>query len=214
MNNNQEHLLQKYPEADKIAYLSLVASIAKADGNLETQEIENIKNSCKQLGISIENTEKVIASLSKPEPENLNAYISQITNSDLRFTLITDMFFLAYADEVLTENEIVEINSFAHQLNIKDEQIKAIREYVEVITKIKDEKENPNNKAKIEEVTKGLENANIPLNAIKGSSGLSGWDVAQFFALFGDLGGAVGGIVALGTGTYYGVKWLGKKIFG
>lgn len=213
MDNNQLHPLQHYPESDKIAYLSLVTLIAKADGNLAPQEIENIQQSCTKLAISKENTEKIITSLSKTEPENLTAYINQISNSDLRFTLITDMFFLGYADEILTETEITEINTIAHQLGIKEEQVKAIQQYVEVINKIKEAKET-NNKEKIDEVTKALEKVNIPVTAIKGSSGFGGWDTAQFLSIFGEVGAVLGGVVALGTGTYYGVKWLGKKIFG
>lgn len=216
MNTHENHPLRDYSEENRIAYVSLTAIIAKADGNLEAKEIENIKQFCVQIGISANNTEKIIASLSS-DNDNVKNYITEISNSDLKFTLVTDMFFLAYVDEVLAETEINEINAIAQQLNIKDEQVNAIHLYVKTINKIKGNPKDANNQAEINDAIKTLENVNIPIAAVKNSSGFSGWDVVafgEFLSIFGGAGAALGGVLALGAGTYYGVKWLGKKIFG
>jgi len=219
MSGQQEHPLKKYTENEKIAYLSVVAVIITADKQVSDDEILKIRNLCKTVDLSPDGIGKIISVAENPKNAPINDYIQNLKKSELKFTLITDMFFIAFADEVLTDDEISTIFNIAKQLNVKDEQVTAIRKYVETLIKLEKSKENA---PKIKEVTgdavAGLAAVGVPVGAVAISGtvfGLSAAGITSGLAALGmglGMASGIGVVAVIGVASYFGVKWLWKKI--
>lgn len=216
-----KHPLNEYPENEKVDYLSVIASIAAADGHVSDEEVSHLREFCKMIGISATGIGKVIAAAEDVSNVNIRQVISQLSESDLRFTLVTEMFYLAYADGILKPSEKKEIRKIAKKLNIKDEQTEAIQRYVEAVIKAKDSGSSKEELKRLGgEVAASLTSVGVPIGAVAISGtvfGLSAAGISSGLAALGMGFGMTTGIgvaVGIGVGSYFGVRWLYKKLVG
>lgn len=219
MSQEQEHPLKKYSEKEKVAYLSIVATLVSADGEVSDKEIANIRALCKAVDLSAEGIGKIIAVAENPNTAPINQYINDLKSSELRFTLLTDMWFLAYADEKLETSEINHINEIGSKLNVSQEQIAALKKYVDAVIKASKAGEGANMKDLGGDVAATLAATGIPLGAVAVSGtvfGLSAAGITSGLAALGlgfGMATGIGAVAVIGVGSYFAVKWLWKKIF-
>jgi uncharacterized tellurite resistance protein B-like protein len=218
MKKEAEHPLHGYPESEIIEYLSVVAYIAAADGEVTDSEISKIRELCKTVGLPGAGIGKVIGIAEDPSSIDIKESISKLSESKLKFTLVTDMLFMAFADKVFASSEEETIKELTSQLNITEEQLEAMQEYVKAVTKAQ---EGGSTKEDLKdlggEVAAGLASAGVPIAAVavSGYAGLSAAGISSGLATLGlglGMTTGIGVVAALGIGSYLGVKYLYKKL--
>ncbi len=214
-----KHPLSNYSEDEKITYLSVVASMAAADHEVADEEISALRKLCKTVNVSSRGLGIIIAAAEKPAKTQIQDYLKKLSSSELRFSLLTDVIFIAIADDKFTPEEEKEMNEIAKALNISADQTNAIRKYAEAIHKAQDSENVGENLKKLGgDVAAGLASTGVPIAAVTvaGTYGVSAVGITTALAALG-LGSmltGVGTVAALGVGSYLGVRWLYKKTIG
>ena len=216
----KKHPLEAYSENEQIAYLSVLSSICYVDkefGDKEKYQLDTLLNN---LNISDEGKSKIYSAIFKLEQEdklsNLEL-IQDLNNTELKYTLISDLCLLASSDSDFSDEEYQYIFEIGELLNITQEQINAIKSTQENVAKIKDIPPNSEKfKRIIKESVSKLSGVGVPIGAIaaSGSIGLSASGITSGLAALGALvgGGMLAGSVlvipAIAAGTAFGVKKL------
>jgi uncharacterized tellurite resistance protein B-like protein len=195
MKIESEHPLKKYSEKEKIAYLSIVATLVLADNNIADEEISNIRSLCKDIELSDEGIAKIISVTENPDTAPINEFIDVMRSSDLKYTLLCDMYFLAYADNKVELYELKHINDIGYKLNLSREQIYVIKRYVDAMMEAGKAEKSAEMKDLGNEVSSSLEAAMVPIEAVSLE--------VSIFSVAADVG----------KSGYLGVKNLFKKIF-
>jgi len=137
MMQEEKHQLLKYSMDERKAYLCLVASIASADNEVSDEEIINIRELAKKVELDARSMGMVLAAAGDPRTVPIKQCLKLLSESELRFTLITDMLFLAYADNDYAPSEKSVISGFALELRVNSEQLSAIEDYVKAVAEYK-----------------------------------------------------------------------------
>lgn len=216
----QKHPLENYPESDRVAYLSILAAVCYVDKDFTIHEKEQIDNLLTQLGISDEGKSEIYSSIfnSHHEDKLINiAAIQQLENTELKYTLISDLCLIAISDSNICEQEYQYILEIASYLGISHEQVDAIRVVQEKLRMIEGiPPKSDQYRDLLREMASKLASVGVPVAAIaaSGSFGLSAAGITSGLAF---LGGLVGGGMLMGTvfvvpalavGSAYGVKKL------
>jgi uncharacterized tellurite resistance protein B-like protein len=217
----EKHPLYKYPEDEKVEYLCVVSSIASADGKVSDAEIAKIREFCKTVNLSASSIGRVISAAENPLEVNFDKIFKKISKSELRYTLLTDMIFLAFADTEYTAGEKNEIKQIAKKLDIKEEQLIAIEKYVQAILKANDSGNTRDDLKKLGgDVAAGLASAGIPIGAVAVSGSVFGLSAAGITSGLAALGlglgmtTGIGVVAAIGVASYLSVRWVYKKSIG
>lgn len=204
---------------ERRSYLTVVGAIAAADHKLVGEEVSMLRRLCRVLKLTPRATGEVIANAEQPTPEILEAAIRNLKSSQLRFTLLTDCIFMAYADEVVVPQEEEAIKGIACAFGISAEQLFSLREYVEAVRAAS---ASPRRTAAVdkalEEAVAGVAGAGVPLAAVALSGQVVGFSAAGMTSGLSALGmglgmaSGMGVAVGMGIGSYIGVKWLWKRM--
>lgn len=216
-----KHPMAKLPEDERIDYLRAVATIASCDGTVKDTEADLIRSLCKTLELSDKATGKVFGALYDPETVPVNQILSSYSYKEERFTLLTDALFLAYADAPMNPAEEAAIKSMANDLRIDDNQIAAIRQYVEAARTASKAGDTSDDLKKLgSDVAAGLASVGVPVAAVAVSGsvfGLSAAGVTSGLAALGLGLGMVPGLgvaIAIGVASYLAVKWIYSAFLG
>ncbi|GAB1472069.1 hypothetical protein MASR2M66_29470 [Chloroflexota bacterium] len=215
----KKHPLEGYSEKEQIAYLSILSGVCYADkefGNTEKDQLEVLLS---QLKISDAGKAKVYSSIFSLQHEDKMAnleVIQDLGNTELKYTLISDLCIISLVDSKFTDEEYQYILGVGEILGVTPEQVDAIKSIQENLYKIKDE---PSNSERIKQVVKDsaakLAGVGVPIAAIAASGSVFGLSAAGLTSGLAALGALVGGGMLLGTvvvvpvialGTAYGVK--------
>lgn len=123
--------LANYPEEEREAYLGLVASLAGVDGEVSDEEIGKLRELCKRAKLGPHALGEVIGVAEDPRSAPLGEYVERLKTSDLRYSLITDLYALAAADDSVSEQEKREIADMAEVLGVENQQREAIQGFTE-----------------------------------------------------------------------------------
>ncbi|MCS6904870.1 MAG: TerB family tellurite resistance protein [Bacteroidia bacterium] len=124
-----ETSLKNYPIAERISYLSLLATLAAADGIAEAEEIENLTKLCQAACLGEETTNNILKIAQGQSELDFNANIELLKKSELRFTFILDTILLAHADGEVEEKETQEIQKFSELLEIQASQLSVLHSF-------------------------------------------------------------------------------------
>ena len=105
MDNQASTLLQHYSEPEKTAYICAIASIASADRVASEEEVAFLQALAETADLSAASQQAVIKAAQDSSNINVKHYLDQLKNSDLRFSLITDVMSFAKADGKLNGAE-------------------------------------------------------------------------------------------------------------
>lgn len=202
MNDNQ--LLQNYSDQEKAAYLSVIASLASADREASAAETEFLQELAHQAGLSGGSTQQVLAAAKDSTNQSVQANLDALRNSELRFSLVTDLISFARADGAYSNDEEVMVNKIATYLGINQQQTQALEQVVDQASKVPHDANDPAKQGFLSGVTDKLASVGIPKGALV--AGLLG--VVAPMVLSRVVGGrsqSVGGGMLGGSGTMGGL---------
>src|SRR5688500_2948276 len=93
------HVLEGYSDQEKGAYLGAVASIATADRGATEDELQYINALCDAADISEPQKEAVIRAANELSGEELKNCLDILKNSELKYSLVTDIIAFSKADK-------------------------------------------------------------------------------------------------------------------
>ena len=217
----KKHPLETYSENEQIAYLSILSAICYVDKDFGDEEKHQLDVLLENLKISNEGKANIYASIFSLQHEDKLAnleIIQDLSNTELRYTLISDLCLFAFADSNFSDEEYRHILEIGEILGITQEQIDAIKSIQENLAKIKDLPPNSERfKRLIKDSASKLASAGVPIGAIAASGsvfGLSAAGITSGLAALGAIvgGGMIAGVVivvpAIAVGSAYGVKKL------
>jgi len=219
--DHKEHPLNNFHEDEKVAYLSIIASLIYIDKDFAEEERKQLESLILLLNISDSGKGKIFSavfSLNEAERFSYLDIMKSLNKSDLKFTLISDLCLIALADSVFLESEYEYILDIAKYLDISKDQVDAIKVLQENLFKAsKIPKNSEMIKGIVKEGAASLASVGVPAGAIALSGtvfGLSATGITSGLATLGALvgGGMLAGVVlvvpALAVGSYFGVKAL------
>lgn len=218
--DQRHHPLLDYPEVERVDYLSIVASLAAADGKITDNEISKIREFCETIEIGDIGISLIIAAVENPSVVDLHTILPRLAQTDLKFTLLADMLFMAHADGICCTDEQKEINKIAAMLQIAPEQIEVVNKYVETVLEAASKKRKHSDadwKRIGSDIASLLASAGVPLGAVAIAGTVFGKGITSGLAALGMGLGVTTGLgvaVSLGVGSYFGVRWLCNKLFG
>lgn len=125
------HILKDYSDQEKTAYIASIASIATADRQASEEEIEFLQALADSAGLSAAEEQQVMESARDTSNGRLQSHLTVLKNSNLRFSLISDIISFAKADGHYTPEEETKIKQIASYLNIDESQYKALNQFVD-----------------------------------------------------------------------------------
>lgn len=221
MSEAVSHPLLAYPEAERVAYLSIIAELSNVDGKFDDKEKAHLDSQLEAFEISNEGKAKVYAAIFDLKEERRAEVVQtlhDLDNSDLRFTLIADLFLLALSNGYISVEELAYVEEVAIQLGITKDQVMAIKDVQFHLWQLRSTPSDSDAfKAMLKECASNLAAAGIPIAAIAGSGSVFGLSAAGITSGLAALGGLIGGgmlagtvlvIPALAVGSAWGVKKL------
>lgn len=125
-----DKILKDYSDLEKGAYLGAIASIATADREASPEELEFIRGLATSADLSKEQEDAVLRSATEISATELDRCLDILKQSDLRFSLITDIISFAKADGEYSEDEKKNIAEIARHLNVNNEQFSLLDQFV------------------------------------------------------------------------------------
>jgi uncharacterized tellurite resistance protein B-like protein len=126
----ETQLLSGYSDMEKGAYLGAIASIATADREASQEELQFLDALAQAAQLSDTQKGAVLQAAKDPSNISLEKCMEELKNSDLRFSLVTDIISFAKADGKYSPEEESKITEMASQLNVNNEQVKALSQVV------------------------------------------------------------------------------------
>lgn len=203
-------VFKEYGKAEKIAFLSLLIQIAKADGQLEEQEVQTIKEFIQVADLETTDQDAVVRLANMDSQIDVDANLSTLKGSPLKYALLLNTIFMAHADGVLEPEEIAEIERFSKAMDIQEGQVKLLNDFAAEIVAAKNTKATEDDMKKIREKhVQGLLDSGIPKSAL-----IIGGEVASSFFGLDALGSLFGKITELVMmpikATFKGIRKLFK----
>jgi hypothetical protein len=217
----KKHPLEKYSENEQIAYLSILSAVCYVDKEFGDKEKRQLDVLSAQFKISDVGKGKIYSSVFNFQHEdklaNLKA-IKNLGNTELKYTLISDLCLFSLVDSKFTHEEYQYILGIAKVLGITQEQVDTIKSLQENLYKIKDIPPNSERfKNLIKDSAAKLAGVGVPVGAIAVSGSVFGLGAAGMTSGLATLGALVGGgmlagavivVPAIAIGAAYGVKKL------
>jgi uncharacterized tellurite resistance protein B-like protein len=131
-----DHRARSLPEAERIEYLTAVASLVVADAHVDDAELAVLGRLCRALDVSAEAQERVIAAARSPDRAAVERALAEVAkDADLRTSLLADAIVVAFADGKLMPGETQHIDDFARRLGLTQAQAVLISRHVEAIVR-------------------------------------------------------------------------------
>lgn len=124
-------VLEGYSDQEKGAYLGAMASIATADRQASDEELQYITALCDAADISEPQKEAVIRAANELNGEELKKCLDILKNSDLKFSLVTDLIAFAKADNNYGEAEQQRVKEISEYLGVDQNQFSLLNEFTE-----------------------------------------------------------------------------------
>ena len=159
-------LLQNYSEEEKTAYLSAIASLASADRQASGAETQFLQALSQQAGLSGGATQQVLAAAQDSSNQGIQQHLDTLKNSDLRFSLVTDLISFARADGSYANDEEAMINKMSQYLGINPEQKQALETVVDQAATVPHDPQDPAKEGFFSRIGDTLSNVGIPKSAL------------------------------------------------
>lgn len=221
-------ILEGYSDLEKGAYLGAIASIATADRSATEEELTYIEALCESAGLSSEQSNLIReAATTEISDDDLKRCLDVLKNSELRFSLVSDVIAFAESDQSYSEDEKQRVHEIASYLGVNQEQFslldqftkKAVQEAPGQAEALESEQTTPKNFLDSLGFGDKLKNAGINSNSLlKGALGIIGPIVlARMLSGRGGRsrgGGMFGGAGGLGGGLLGGLLGGGGGLLG
>lgn len=131
MQSDSEQLLSGYSSKEKAAYLGALASLATADRRADEQELEHFRALASTAGIDDNETDTILEAANDTSGNYLLKCLDTIKNSELRFSLVTDLIALAKTDADFTPAEKKNIEKVSRYLGVNKDQFSVLDQFVD-----------------------------------------------------------------------------------
>ena len=159
-------LLQNYSETEKTAYLSAIASLATADRQASGAESQFLQALAQQAGLSGGDTQQVLAAAQDASNQSIQQHLDVLKNSDLRFSLVTDLISFARADGSYSNDEEAMIGKMAQYLGINQEQKQTLETVVDQSATVAHDPQDPAKEGFLSSIGDKLSGVGIPKGAL------------------------------------------------
>ena len=159
-------LLQNYSEDEKTAYLSSIASLATADRQASPAEGQFLQALCQQAGLSAESTQQVSAAAQDPSNENIQQHLDVLKNSDLRYSLITDLISFSRTDGAYSNDEEAMVDKMSQYLGINQQQQQTLETVVDQAAAVSHDPQDPAKEGFFSSIGDKLSSVGIPKGAL------------------------------------------------
>ena len=170
MTDQVTHPLLAYPEVERVAYLSIIAELSNVDSKFDEQERKHLDEQLKAFEISDEGKAKVYAAVFHFKEEHRSevlASLHALDDSDLRFTLIADLFLLALSNGYISVEELEYVEVIGSELGITKDQVMAIKDVQFHLWQLRSTPSDSDAfKAMLKECASNLAAAGVPIAAI------------------------------------------------
>ena len=129
-----DKILKDYSDPEKGAYLGAIASIATADHAATEEELDYIRTLAQSADLSPEQENRVVRAARELSATELEDCLDILKNSDLRFSLITDIISFANTDGRYSDEERKNIEDIASYLKIDQNQFSLLDLFVKKST--------------------------------------------------------------------------------
>jgi uncharacterized tellurite resistance protein B-like protein len=229
----QPTILEGYTDLEKGAYLGALASLATADRAATEEELDYIEALAESANLSEPQKKLILQAATTPMADrDLNRCLDTLKNSELRFSLVSDLIAFAQSDKNYSEEEKQTVEKIAAYLQVNQAQFslldqftnKAVQEVPAQASALQTEQTSPKNFLDGLGFGDKLRNAGINTDALmKGALGILGPIVlARMFSggrrrgggMFGGGGGLLGGLLGGGGGLLGGLLGGGRGFGG
>jgi uncharacterized tellurite resistance protein B-like protein len=132
-----EKLLKDYSDLEKGAYLGAISSIATADRAASDEEMEYIMALAESADLSDEQKKAVSRAATELTGQELKKCLDILKDSDLKFSLVTDLISFAEADKNYTDEERANVEKIAQYLGINQQQFSLLDQFVKKTAEVK-----------------------------------------------------------------------------
>ena len=172
-----EKLLRDYSDLEKGAYLGAISSIATADRAASDEEMEYIMALAESAELSDEQKKAVSRAATELTGEELKKCLDILKNSDLKFSLVTDLISFAEADKNYTDDERANVEKIAQYLGITQQQFSLLDQFVKKTAEVKPNAEEVTQPSFLSKLglDEKLKKSGININSLtKGLLGIAG----------------------------------------
>ena len=213
----EKKLLKDYSDEEKGAYLGAISSIATADHSASDEEIGYMMALAESADLSDEQKLAVRRAATELTGQELKRCLDILKNSDLKYSLVTDLISFAESDKKYSEEEKANVEKISHYLGINQEQFNLLDQFVKKTAETQPEPEEvtkPNFLSKLgldqkfqksginmSSLTKGLLGIDGPIilaNLIRGRKNKGMGSSINPFGMGG--GGGLGSIISMLSG--------------
>jgi uncharacterized tellurite resistance protein B-like protein len=127
----EEKLLKDYSDAEKGAYIAAIASIATADRTASDEELDFLETLADAAELSTEQKMNIKNAALDDTGQELKSNLEVLKNSELKYSLITDLVAFAEADQEYSPEERTSVERIAWFLDINPEQFSTINQFVQ-----------------------------------------------------------------------------------
>jgi uncharacterized tellurite resistance protein B-like protein len=132
--DDEPHLAHDVPEAHRLDYLTVVASLVAADQEVADAELVPLKALCDELALPDAARAAVLATARKPDAAAVEQCLRRVRKHvGLRVALLSDAIVIVFADGKVTPAESQEIARLGDALGIAPAQIELVARYVESV---------------------------------------------------------------------------------
>jgi uncharacterized tellurite resistance protein B-like protein len=128
---NTQTLLEGSNDMEKGAYLGAIASLATADRQATPEEVEYLNALCEAAQLSGEQTAAVMKAANEISAEDVTRCLDVLKNSDLKYSLITDLITFAKTDNNYSEQEQQNVQQMAKYLGVDQQQYSLLDQFAE-----------------------------------------------------------------------------------
>lgn len=124
--------LSKSSYDERLAYVSMIISLAWADGSIDSRERDIIDTVAKAAGPDIEEqVELIITETQRFNIARYDKWVADLKSEPLKIALLVDMFLTAFADTICMQSETIYMKYIAGKLSIEEQIYNIIRKNVE-----------------------------------------------------------------------------------
>ena len=127
----EEKLLREYSDSEKGAYLAAIASIATADRTAGEDELDFLETLAEAAELSPEQKMSIKNAALDDSGKDLKNHLDVLKNSELKYSLLTDLVAFAESDQEYSPEERKNIERIAWYLDINPEQFSTINQFVQ-----------------------------------------------------------------------------------
>lgn len=126
-----ETILEGYSDLEKGAYIGAIASLATADRQASKEELSYLQQLAEAANLSQEQQQVIRQAATELSGEELNRCLDVLKNSELKYSLVTDLMAFAKSDNDYSEAEEQNIQKISGYLGLSQHQFSLLDQFAQ-----------------------------------------------------------------------------------